>query len=224
MIYLINKAHQGGANLGDKRKKNILKYIYAVNIFEYMASNRLVINPSKTCIMINSKSKKEDIETVKINHHIDILTRSLNQKISIIRRLKEILSPAQLISVGEALVNSKIRYGIAVHSIIRLSSDDPKNRLMQRLQTLQNGMMRLILGKKRSDHVAVESLLKKTGYLSVNRLAAYHTLQEVFSILRCDAVPSLADDFVISKNEFHDTRHNHSQHLKLPSINLIIPF
>ena len=115
-----------------------------------MASNRLVINPSKTYIMINCKSKKEDIETVKIgdtsvqvekngkllgldlsddlawNHHIDILTRSLNQRISIIRRLKEILSPAQLISVGEALVKNKIQYGIVVYSIIRLSSNDPK--------------------------------------------------------------------------------------------------
>lgn len=78
--------------------------------------------------------------------------------------------------------------------------------------------MRIILGLKKSDCVSVKSLLKQTGYLSVNRMAAYHSLQEMFAILKNGSIPSLQSEFVSSNNEFHDTRHKEKGNLILPKV------
>ena len=202
----------------------------AIKILEFMASNKLVINPSKTCIMINTKSNQSKVNSVLIgdksvpveksgkllgvevssdfkwNCHLNELAKVMNQRISLIKRLKENMMPAQLIQVGEALVNSKIRYGIAAYCPVRFSDDNSKNVMIQRIQVLQNCLMRTILGKRQSDCVPVKTLLKQTGYLSVNQLGVYHTLQEVFSILNYQSIPSLAGEFLKSKNEFYNTR------------------
>ena len=116
-----------------------------------------------------------------------------------IKRLREVLPYGQLSAVGEALINSKIRYGTAVYGSVRLSVEDPKIYEMHRLQVLQNSLMRIVLGKRRTDHISVESLLQSTGYLSVNRLAAYHTLLEMFSIVKFVSIPNISAEFQESK-------------------------
>lgn len=200
----------------------------AIRILEFMSSNLLVINPSKTCVMIDSKQSK--LTSVKIGNenvpietegkllglqfskdlswgkHIGDLRGILNQRISIIRRLKEILPMPQLIMVGEALVNSKIRYGIAAYGSVQLSQDATKHADMKRLQILQNSLMRMILGIKLSDCKSVDYLLKKTKYLSVNRLCAYHILLEMFCILKYNSIPGIKDAIALPKQKLYETR------------------
>ena len=212
----------------------------AVKILEYMASNKLVINPTKTCIMINSVSGQSSTNNVLIgdesvsveksgkllgveisndltwNKHINDLAMVLNQRLSVLKRLKEVLMTDQLIKVGEALFNSKIRYGIAAYSTVRQNENEAKNSQMQRLQVLQNCMMRIILGHKKSDCVSVHAMLQKTGFLSINQLATYHMLQEMFSILNQHSVPNLVREMIKVKNEFHHTRQNEQEMLRLP--------
>ncbi len=209
----------------------------AKGILEFMSSNLLVINPSKTCVMIDSKGSQ--LTSVKIGNenvaietegkllgmqfssdltwgkHIGDLTRVLNQRISIIKRLKEVLPLTQLIMVGEALVNSKIRYGIAAYGSVQLSQEDPKHSDMRRLQILQNGLMRIILGLKVSDRKSVDYLLERTSYLSVNRLCAYHTLQEMFSVLNLNSIPMIKNSFVQTRQTVYETRQG-GDYLLLP--------
>ena len=212
----------------------------AINFLEYMASNKLVINPSKTCVMINSRDSSRTISSVCIgdqavqvetngkllgldisedlawNYHVDELAKVINQRLSIIKRLREVIMPAQLIKVGEALVNSKIRYGISAYGSIRISEDDPKNGHMIRIQVLQNSLMRLILGKRKSECISVESLLELTKFQSINRMAVYHTAQEMFSIVHRDSIPSLSDYAIRQTNVCHNTRQNDQDLLRLP--------
>ena len=214
----------------------------ANKILEFMASNQLVINPSKTCILLNTRDSQKSLgkvrigdEAVKIEDsgrllgmefsgnltwgsHFDGLIKVLNQRISIIRRLREVIMTPQLISVGEALFNSKLRYGMAAYCTIRFTDSNPVNSDMQKLQVSQNSLMRLILGKRKVEHTSVESLLRQTGYLSVNRLAVYHTLSEMFATLKHNAVPSLTSEFVRVENEFHNTRLSKQDFLRLPKV------
>ena len=210
----------------------------STNMMEFCASNHLVINPSKTCVMFNGKDCKlrsvligdqevkveqsgkllgvEFSNDLTWNAHVEELKNTLNQRLSLIKRLKETLGSQQLISVGEALVNSKIRYALACYSTIQQTSQETKSSLMQRLQMFQNSLMRIIFGYKKTDHVSIECLLKKTGYLSVNRMAVYHTLQEAFSIIKEDSIPSLSSKFLPARNEHHNTRLNEKNRLRLP--------
>lgn len=205
-----------------------------------MASNLLVINPSKTCVMIKPMKPEDQIREVKIGKqdievekdgkllgltvsddlswalHVSELAKTIGQRVFIIRRLKETLPVTHLIKVGEALINSKIRYGIAVYGSIQLTEEEPKTWPMKRLQVLQNNLMRIVLGKKKSDCVSVRFLLQQTGYLSINQLSTYHTLQEMFCILNTNSVPSIKEEFIKVDNVVHNTRLGEKDLLKLP--------
>lgn len=212
----------------------------SLNILKYMATNLLVINPSKTCILITGTKEKQETDIVMIGedivetnrhgqllgldlnddlswrHHINNLTRVLNQRIAVIKRLRETMHTPQLITVGESLFNSKIRYGIAVYGSVQVFIEDPKCSQMQILQTLQNTLMRIVLGVKRLDRVAIAELLEKTGYLSVNQLATYHTLIEMYNVIANKSIPNICDKITRCQNEFYNTRQNYSGNVTVP--------
>ena len=54
--------------------------------------------------------------------------------------------------------------------------------------------------------------------MSINGISACHTLQEMFSILNYNSIPSLSPEFEIARNEFHNTRQNSLSNLKLAKI------
>ena len=107
-------------------------------MLSFMVSNNLVVNPEKTGIMITGKSSdltthvqvgNADIEEKQSHQllgmrmsadltwkdHVEAVASSIQSGIFAIRRLKESVSQQSLIRVRDALVNSKIRFGLAAY-------------------------------------------------------------------------------------------------------------
>ena len=95
---------------------------------------------------------------------------------------------SKLIIVAEAIFNSKIRYGIAVYLKPIYDKEDLKGGIFSentsKLQTLQNKMIRVILGININDHVNMQKTRSKIKMYSVNQMCIYHTLLEAFNVLR----------------------------------------
>jgi hypothetical protein len=184
----------------------------------FLASNNLVLNPTKTCCLLNKAGRAAGGQVVVAGERIigskstillglkitasfnwseqfEEVLKCLNQRLYIIHRLTEVLPKAQLKIVGEALFNSKIRYGIAVYGGVRLEESESVHHYMQQLQIMQNKMMRVILKKRLADHIPVRKLLEETGFLSVNQMSVQHVLNETFKIVRYDTVPYISKLF-----------------------------
>ncbi len=157
-------------------------------------------------------------EKLSWNNHIDETIKAVNGRVSLIKRLKEVMNKEDLKTIGECLVNSKIRYGIAIYGDVQSKESDRKNCQIQRLQKVQNSLMRIILGKKRSEHISIASLLKNTGYLSVNQMAVYHSLGEMFSIIRHRSVPEVSDEVNKKLNESYNTRQTENGTIFVPRV------
>ena len=83
---------------------------------------------------------------------------------------------------------SKIRYGIAVYLNPVFDEEDLKMRRLSKnatvLQTLQNTMLRLILGIKKKEHTNMQRVRERLKMMSVNQMAVYHTLLEAFNVIK----------------------------------------
>ena len=80
---------------------------------------------------------------------------------------------------------SHIRYciGTYLHDKIRICHTCPKSKEIKDLQSLQNKMLRIILGISVRDHVSTEVMLKKTGMLSINQIACHSILMETWKAM-----------------------------------------
>lgn len=196
----------------------------AKNILDFMAANELVANPSKTGFMwmdttgrlktveimvgkeIISSVKSFGLLGVKIDHnlgwttHVEDLCMSLRNRICIMKRLKSSLPPQMLQNFIEGLFTSKIRYGLALYCSVRTKDSDPTNGLMTRLQTLQNKMVRVVLGKRQADRINMAVARESLKIMSVNQLACYHTLIETWKIMNYDTLPELKQILTTTSN------------------------
>ena len=171
-----------------------------------MASNGLVANPSKTTFMIlNHKSENKisiQVGNVRIEQedHTKILgmtldsnqkwtshvtakgglTASLNQRLYVIKRLKNHLPLKQLKCVAESLWTSKLRYGLQIWADVRMEESCPSNYLVNEAQKSQNKLLRILSNKKLSDRVSTKKLLESNQMLSVNQLSAQIKLTEMW--------------------------------------------
>ena len=93
--------------------------------------------------------------------------------------------------IAETIFNSKIRYGVAVFLNPIYEEEDLKMKKLPNntiaLQTLQNNMIRVILGIKKEKHVNMMHVRKKIKMFSVNQMCVYHTLLETYNIIRNSA-------------------------------------
>ena len=60
---------------------------------------------------------------------------------------------------------------------------DPVDPELQKLQVLQNDMMRVVHGLRRSDHTNMAKLREEEGIMSVNQLSYYHHLVEMYNVI-----------------------------------------
>ena len=74
-----------------------------------------------------------------------------------LRRIKYKVNKDKLQIIAEAIFTSKIRYGIAVYSSPRLEEDEAENSDIQKIQVLQNDMLRLKNGHTRAEQVNMKS-------------------------------------------------------------------
>ena len=174
-------------------------------VVEHFSVNNLVNNADKAALLFNNKGKAETIVMeiageeltsvdnekllgIKVSsnlgwkHHIEYICEKMEQRLSILRRLKNKIPQEKLRIVANSIFSSVARYGIAVYSRPRLHID-PACGELNRLQVIQNKLFRLLAGKKLQDKVRVESLGKKFGIMSINQMTSYHTLLETFNII-----------------------------------------
>ena len=85
--------------------------------------------------------------------------------------------------VAEAIFTSKLRYGLAVYGRPILETSEPRGKDMKRLQVLQNDMLRVVYGLKRSQHVNMDRLRNEKRQMSVNQLTVYHVALETRNII-----------------------------------------
>ena len=80
--------------------------------------------------------------------------------------------------IAEAIFNSKIRYGCAVYLNPVFEEEELKVKKLSKnasvIQTLQNNMIRVILGLKKQNHINVQHVREKIKIMSVNQI--YHIL------------------------------------------------
>ena len=90
--------------------------------------------------------------------------------------------------IAEAIFNSKIRYGIAVYLSPVYDEEDLKVKKLSKhassLQTLQNIMIRTILGIKKEDHINMQQVRNDIKMMSVNQMNIYHTILEAHNVIR----------------------------------------
>ena len=109
--------------------------------------------------------------------HMSQLNIKLNQRLGLLRRLKNKVPHTKLRIIAEGIFTSVARYGIAVYFKPRLHSD-PTCEDQSRLQVAQNKMFRLLAGRKPADRVKVEDLAKQFNMMSMNQMASYYVLLE----------------------------------------------
>ena len=68
------------------------------------------------------------------------------------------------------------------------------------LQTLQNTMLRVILGFNIKQHINMENLRQKIKMFSVNQMCIYHTLLETFNVIRYSSSETLSLVMLIWRN------------------------
>ena len=115
--------------------------------------------------------------------HVEDLCKVLKQRIGPLRRIKHKVDQEKLQIIAEAIFTSKIRYGIAVYSNPRTGENETDNADIQKIQVLQNDMMRLINGHTRAEQVNMKTLRETHETLSVNQLTCYHIALEMHNVI-----------------------------------------
>ena len=199
------------------------------NVLRYMASNGLVANPKKTSlIFINTKKQCDPIkikiggveiiqeqsakllgitfdEDLKWNtqiHGKGGMVSSLNQRLFMIKRLKNSLQYDGLKKVSDSLFNSKLRYGLQLMGQIRWVDSDPQPVLMEKLQKTQNKLLRFLNQSYVKDRISIRSMLNKHNMLSVNQLNAQIKLTEIWKAVNDEDHPFK----LVKKTINNDTR------------------
>ena len=186
-----------------------------MNILEFMASNGLVANQSKTEFLLLNEKENDPVglKEVKVGNtmvqrtnetrllgviiedsqewssQVKKLKSSLNQRLFVIRRVARQLPKHKIMNVVHSLWMSKLRYGLQLCSEVRLTNEDKKPFIMKELQLTQNRMLRLINNSKIKDKISIESMLDKFNLPSVNQLAATIKLQEVWKSINVPGCP-----------------------------------
>ena len=114
--------------------------------------------------------------------HVDSVIKKLNQRMFMLRRLRDKIPLAKLKVAAEAIYVSVARYGMAVYLKPRLHQD-PQSENNNKIQICQNRMFRLLARKTISDKISCESLAKNFGFMSINQLTCYHYLVECYNVL-----------------------------------------
>ena len=137
----------------------------------------------------------------------------------ILRRLKFKIPDEKLKIVAAAIFNSLIRYGIAAYYKPRLCENDPVSSELNRLQVLQNDMVRLITGHKRSDNIQMCQLRSSIKMMSVNQIACYHIIIEAYNIINHKSCDELHDKLTQSLSQSNmQTRSEARRDLLVPKV------
>ena len=152
---------------------------------------------------------------LKWDSHILDLKKTLRKRIGVLTRLRHLVPKQSLKMAADAIFTSKLRYGIATYLRPKLKIEDESNKTLKELTVLQNEMLRVITGKKLSDHETIESLRRNTKTMSVNQICIYHIMLETYGIVNLKSSPVLENMIKKSPNEKIETLRN-AKMLQIP--------
>ena len=190
----------------------------AQSILEYMASNGLVANTSKTAFMILNLKKEQNREniTIKIGSTevkaeqqakllgvtldnnqkwssqikgVGGMISSLNSRLYLLRRISRVMNQDRIKKVADSLYTSKIRYGLQLIGKVRVNESDPVDTLLECLQLTQNKFARFLHGSTLLDRINTKVIFNETKILSVNQINAQTKLLEVWKSQHDEAYP-----------------------------------
>ena len=84
------------------------------------------------------------------------------------------------------------------------------------LQTLQNTILRVILGFNKKQHVNMEHLRQKLKMFSVNQMCIYHTLLETYNVIRYSSSENIKRKWDQTKENKYLLRSETRNDLKIP--------
>ena len=153
----------------------------------------LSLNPTKTKLLFFGKvlDKEEDFKvgdvTIPPSQDLTLLGFTFDEKLRpepylqelynsvlyrkhTVGRLSAHLPPHVLKIFAGAVVLGKIRTYLHLALKVRLQDQDPRTGWGKKLQVVLNDVARVLVKKRRTDHVRVEDLLKKSGLQSINAM------------------------------------------------------
>ena len=108
---------------------------------------------------------------------------ALRSRIYLMQRLSAKVPPAVLGPVARAIYNGKAAYSIEHSHPVRLTDTDTLPEITAKFQIAHNDMCRVIMRKRRIDHIRKEDLSSRAGIPSVN-----HTVFKRVAMLAWDAM------------------------------------
>ena len=90
----------------------------------------------------------------------------------------------------------------------------PKNTAT--LQTLQNNMIRVIMGLKKEKHINMSHIRNKFQIMSVNQICIYHTILEAYNIMRNGASEQIQMKWTNTRKNNYSLRSITRKDLKVP--------
>ena len=135
-----------------------------------------------------------------------------------LRRIKQKIIPSKLRIVAEAIFTSKMRYGLAVYGRPKFDfqAEEPMDSGLQKLQVLQNQMIRLICNHRMSDHIVMRKEREKLMMMSVNQLAVYHVGIEMFNIITKSSATTIREKLILEDNSRYELRNRRNGQVRVP--------
>ena len=187
----------------------------ATHVLEFMASNGLVANQTKTEFLLLNEMKSDTTTLTEITVGETVVPRtnstkllgviieesqewscqlkslqtSLNQRLFIIRRIARQIPKEKIMSIVHSLWISKLRYGLQLCFKVKVKAEETKSLALKSLQLSQNRLLRFLTKTRVSDRVSIDSMLEKCQLLSVNQLAAEIKLIEVWKSIHVKGSP-----------------------------------
>ena len=114
---------------------------------------------------------------------------SLSSRLYLIKRLSNSISKNRLKKIADSLYTSKIRYGVQLYGNVRMSNEDPEQKLIGSIQVAQNKLARFLNGNKLSDKIPTKTIFKELNILSVNQINAQIKLLEIWKSFQSETYP-----------------------------------
>ena len=191
---------------GETKEEAVQKLEKTSNeLMVFFASNMLVANATKTTLIVCQSSRDKNMSyrmnvcgsIVKESSNVTLLgvkmssdmtwdeqqdsvISSLRSTNGLLSRLSVFIPNRCLTPLVHGLLLSKIRYALPLFANIRTHDNDPVSAFMQRVQVELNNGLRIVLGKRLTDHVPVADMLSQIGIPSVNQLAVEMTIMETW--------------------------------------------
>ena len=150
--------------------------------------------------------------------HCDKLATQLNQKVGLLRRMKQRLPTEKLLLIAEAIFNSKVRYGSCVYIQPVFEKEDLKagktTAEINQLQVIQNKMLRVIFGFKQEDKTNMSRLRENIKMFSINQLTSYHVLLEAYNVIYYGSSDIILKKWLPQEERHYPMRSQRSKNVK----------